>query len=83
MLTEPDLALRLVGLQSFSVSLAAWVVSLFLFFFYSAAVAALLVTSNAGVVEAACWAVANLAYGNAENQAKLGAAGVYEGGYRT
>ena len=53
--------------------------------FSSAAVAAFLqsplVTSNAGVVQAACGAVANLADGNAENKAKLGAAGVCEGGY--
>ena len=40
-----------------------------------------LVTSNAGVAEAACGAVANLADGNAENKAKLGTAGVCEGGY--
>ena len=51
----------------------------------SAAVAVLLesplVTSNAGVAKAACGAVWNLAVGNAENKAKLGAAGVCEGGY--
>ena len=40
-----------------------------------------LVTSHAGVAVAACGAVANLAVGNAENKAKLGAAGVCEGGY--
>ena len=55
------------------------------FFLPSAAVAALLrsplVTSNAGVAEAACGAVTNLAAGNAENKAKLGAACVCEGGY--
>ena len=55
------------------------------FFFSSAAVAALLqsplVRNNAGVAEAACRAVCNLAVCNVENQAKLGAAGVCEGGY--
>ena len=62
-------------------------VMLFVVFIFSsaAAVAALLqsplVTSNARVAEAACWAVRNLAGGNAENTAKLGAAGVCEGGY--
>ena len=56
-----------------------------IFFFSSVAVAALLklplVTINAGVVEAAFGAVQTLAAGNAENQAKLGAAGACEGGY--
>ena len=51
---------------------------------FSAAVAALLqsplVTSNAGVAEAALRAVQNLA-GDKSNSAKLGAAGVCEGGY--
>ena len=55
------------------------------FRFSSAAVAVLLqsplVTSKAGVAEAACGAVANLAVDNAENKAKLGAACVCEGGY--
>ena len=55
----------------------------FLTFFPSAAVAALLqlplVTSNAGVAEAACGVVGNLADRNTENQAKLCAAGVCEG----
>ena len=52
-------------------------------FFSSAAVAALLqsplVTSNAGVAEAAWRAVQNLA--GDSNRVKLGAAGVCEGGY--
>ena len=55
------------------------------FFVSSSAVAALLqsplVTSNAGVADAAYCAVGNLASDNAENQAKLGAAGVCEGGF--
>ena len=55
------------------------------FRFSSAAVAVLLqsplVTSNAGVAEAACGAVRNLTAGDPENKAKLGAAGVCEGGY--
>ena len=52
---------------------------------YPADVAALLqsplITSNAGVAEAACRAVRNLAADNEENRAKLGAAGVCEGEY--
>ena len=55
------------------------------FFLFFVAVAALLksplVTSNAGVATAAFGAVTNLAADNAENKAKLGAAGVCEGGY--
>ena len=55
-----------------------------IFFFSSVAVAALLklplVASNAGVAEAACGAVQNLAADDT-NRAKLGAAGACEGGY--
>ena len=55
------------------------------FLLFPAAVAALLqsplVTSKAGVAEAACWAARNLAYGNADNKAKLGTAGACEGVY--
>ena len=55
-------------------------------FCYAAAVAALLqlplVTSNAGVAEAACWAVLKLAM-DSTNSVKLGAAGACEGGYPT
>ena len=55
------------------------------FFFSSSAVATLLqsplVTSHAGVAEAALGAVENLSAANADNSTKLGTAGVCEGGY--
>ena len=64
------------------VPLVGWAIFCFSFLF-SAAVAALLqsplVTSNAGVAEAAWRAVQNLA--GDSNRVKLGAAGVCEGGY--
>ena len=57
------------------------------FFLFSAAITALLqsplITSNAGVAEAACGAVRNLTAGNEENRAKLGAAGACEGEFPT
>ena len=69
---------------SVSVSLAFLLVCCFLFP-SAAAVAVLLqlplVASHAGVAEAACGAVWNLAADNAENKAKLGTAGACEGGY--
>ena len=65
------------------VPLVGWAIFCFSFLF-SAAVAALLqsplVTSNAGVAEAAWRAVQYLAAGDS-NRVKLGAAGVCEGGY--
>ena len=56
-----------------------------MFLFILAAIAVLLqsplMTSDTGVAEAACGALGNLAAGNPENKAKLGAAGVCEGGF--
>ena len=73
------------GLLIFVSRLLYWL-PIFLFF-SSAAVTALLesplVTSNVGVAEAACGAVTSLATDNAEIIAKLGAAGICEGGYST